>query len=145
MIYLLTFSLLLLTILVILIAIRQKFRIWILLLIIPFLIFNIGFSYHTINELWGYPKQGYPQGEVELLTHKIEKPNVYILVREQNGKARLYLIPYTKKTEEGLTGASQKMKKGQRMMMKNQGHNTQESKFEFYSWKPAESMPKEMR
>jgi hypothetical protein len=116
-----------------------------MLFIIPFLIFNIGFSYHTINELWGYPKEGYPKGEVELLAHKIEKPNVYILVREQSGKARLYLIPYTKKTEEGLNGASQKMKKGQRMMMKNQGHNTQESKFEFYSWKPAESMPKEMR
>ena len=145
MIYLLTASLLLLTILVILIAIRQKFRVWIMLFIIPFLIFNIGFSYHTINELWGYAKEGYPKGEVELLAHKIEKPNVYILVREQSGKARLYLIPYTKKTEEGLNGASQKMKKGQRMMMKNQGHNTQESKFEFYSWKPAESMPKEMR
>ena len=145
MIYLLTASLLLLTILVILIAIRQKFRVWIMVFIIPFLIFNIGFSYHTINELWGYPKEGYPKGEVELLAHKIEKPNVYILVREQSGKTRLYLIPYTKKTEEDLKGAGQKMKKGQRMMMKNQGHNTQESKFEFYSWQPAESMPKEIR
>lgn len=147
MIYLLTASLLLLTILVILIAIRQKFRVWIMVFIIPFLIFNIGFSYHTINELWGYAKQGYPQGEVELLAHKIEKPNVYIMVREQSGKTRLYVIPYTKKTEEDINGAGQKIKKGQRVMMKNKntGRDTQESKFEFYSWQPAESMPKEMK
>jgi hypothetical protein len=145
MIYLLTASLLLLAVLVIIIAIRQKFRVWIILFIIPFLIFNIGFSYHTLNELWGYPKEGYPKEEVELLAYKIEKPNVYIMVREQSGRTRLHLIPYSKKAEEDLEGAGKEMKKGQRMMMKNRGHDDQESRVEYYSWRPAESMPKEMR
>ena len=145
MIYLLTASLLLLTVLVIIITIRQRFRTWIVLLIIPFLVFNIGFSYHTVNELWGYAKQGYPREEVELLAYKIEKPDIYVMVREKNGKARLHLIPYTKKTEDDLNGAGREMKKGQRIMMKNRGHDIQESRVEFYSWRPAESMPKEMR
>ena len=143
MIYLLSASLLLLTILVLIMAVRQKFRLWIMLLIIPFLIFNIGFSYHTINELWGYPKQGYPENEVELLAYKVEKPTVYIMVREQSGRTRLYAIPYTKKTEEELDGAGQQIKKGQRMMIKNQGRkDDQESKLEVYSWQPSTSMPK---
>jgi hypothetical protein len=145
MIYLLTASLLLLTVLVVIITIRQRFRTWIILLIIPFLIFNIGFSYHTVNELWGYAKEGYPKEEVELLTYKIERPEVYIMVREQSGETRLYVIPYAKKTEEDLKGAVDEIKKGQRMMMKNRGHDVQESKIEFYRWRPAESMPKEMK
>lgn len=146
MIYLLAASLLLLTILVLIIVVRQKFRVWILVFIIPFLIFNIGFSYHTINELWGYPKQGYPAEEVELLAYKVEKPTVFIMVRERSGRTRLYAIPYTKKTEEELEGAGKQIKKGQRMMIKNQGRKVdQESKFELYSWKPADVMPKEMK
>jgi hypothetical protein len=146
MIYLLAASLLLLTILVLIIAVRQKFRVWILVFIIPFLVFNIGFSYHTINELWGYPKQGYPMEEVELLAFKVEKPTVFIMVREQSGRTRLYAIPYTKKTEEELESAGKQIKKGQRMMIKNKGRkDDQESKFELYSWKPADVMPKEMK
>ena len=146
MIYLLAASLLLLTILVLIISVRQKFRLWIMLFIIPFLIFNIGFSYHTINELWGYPKQGYPKEEVELLAYKVEKPTVFIMVREKSGRTRLYAIPYTKKTEEELEGAGKQIKQGQRMMIKNRGRkDDQESKFELYSWRPAESMPKELR
>lgn len=116
-----------------------------MLFIIPFLIFNIGFSYHTLNELWGYAKQGYPKGEVELLTYKIEKPEVYIMVREQTGKTRLHVIPYNKKTEEDLDGAGREIKKGQRIMVKNNGTENQQSKLEFYSWLPAESMPKEIK
>jgi len=145
MIYLLTFSLLILTVLVIIISIRQKFRTWIIVFIIPFLIFNIGFSYHTLNELWGYAKQGYPKGELELLAYKIEKPEVYIMVREQTGKTRLHVIPYNKKIEEDLDGAGREMKKGQRIMVKNNGTENQQSRLEFYSWLPAESMPKEIK
>lgn len=146
MIYLLTVSLLVLTILTITVAIRARFRTWMLLLLIPFLVFNIGFSYHTIRELWGYPVEGFPQDEVELLAYKVEQPNVFIMVREQDGKTRLYQIPYNKKAEEDLEGAGKAMKKGQRMMMKHQGReNEQESKVEFYSWRPSDVMPKEMK
>lgn len=145
MIYLLAASLLILTVLILIIAVRQRFKLWIMLFIIPFLIFNIGFSYHTINELWGYPKQGYPINEVELLTYKVEKPTVFIMVREKSGKIRLYAIPYTKKAEENLESAGREIKKGQRIMMKTHGRkDDQESKFELYSWKPADIMPKEM-
>ena len=145
MIYLLTASLLVLTILTLITAIRARYRTEIIVLLIPFLIFNIGFSYHTVKELWGYSVEGFPEDEVELMAHKVEQPNIFIMVRERNGKARLYEIPYTKKTEEQLEGAGKAMKRGQRMMMKPNGQRDQESKVEFYSWRPAESMPKEMR
>lgn len=145
MIYLLSASLLLLTVLTIVVSIRARFRIWIMLLLIPFLVFNIGFSYHTVKELWGYPVDGFPKNEVELLAFKVEQPNIFIMVREQGGKARLYQIPYTKKTEEQLDGAGKAMKRGQRMMVKPNGQKDQESRVEFYSWRPADVMPKEMK
>lgn len=146
MIYLLTASLLILTILTLITALRARSRTWIMLLLIPFLIFNIGFSYHTVKELWGYPVEAFPEGEVELLAYKIEQPNIFIMIREQDGQVRFHQIPYTKKREEQLDGAGKAMKKGQRMMMQRQGRkDDQESKVEFYSWRPAESMPKEMR
>ncbi len=143
MIYLLTSSLLVLAILVLVTAIKQRFRTWILIFIIPYLIFNIGFMYHTVKELWGYPVEAYPKGDVELLAYKIEQPNIIIVVRESSGKSRLHVIPYEEKTEEKIEGAGKNIKKGQRMMMKNLGDNDQESKLEFYSWNPADSMPKE--
>lgn len=145
MIYLLTASLLVLTVITLTVAIRARFRIWMMVFLIPFLIFNIGFSYHTVKELWGYAVEGFPKTEVELLTYKIEKPNVFITVRHDDGRVRLYQIPYEKKTEEQLDSAGKAMKKGQRMMMKNRGHKDQESKVEFYSWRPSDSMPKEMQ
>lgn len=142
MIYLLTFSLLLLTVLVLTIAISARYRIWILALIIPFLVFNIGFTYHTVQELWGYPVKGYPQGEVELLASKIEKPDVLIVVRYPDGRTRLHQIPYTKRDEEQLSSANRELRKGRRIMMNNRGQ-AQESRFELYPWKPSEMMPKE--
>lgn len=110
------------------------------------MIFNIGFSYHTVNELWGYPVKASPKTEVELLAYKIEKPNIFIMIREQDGQVRLHQIPYTKKNEEQLDSAGKAIKRGQRMIMKRQGReNDQESRVEFYSWQPAEFMPKEMK
>lgn len=146
MIYLLTLSLFILTILVLALAIKQKLKGLLLVFLIPFLIFNIGFTYHTIKEIWGYAVEDYPKSDVELLAYKIEQPNIIIVIREQTGLPRLYMIPYEKKHEEKLEGAGKAMKKGQRIMMKkNEGVNEQESNFELYSWKPAESMPKETK
>ena len=146
MIYLLTVSLLILTIVTVIVAIRIRFSTAIMVLLIPFLIFNIGFSYHTVKELWGYPVEGLPEDEVELIAYKVEQPNVFVMVRQQDGKTRLYMIPYTRKTEDQLEGAGKAMKRGQRMMMKDSnGDEGQDSKVEIYSWRPAESMPKEMR
>lgn len=142
MIYLLTASLLILAVLVLILAIRAKYRTWTLILIIPFLVFNIGFTYHTVQELWGYPVKGYPQGEVELLAAKIEQPNVLIVVRYPDGRSRLHQIPYTKQNEEQLLGANRELRKGRRIMMNNSGQ-TKESRFELYPWKPSEMMPKE--
>lgn len=142
MIYLLTASLLALTILTIITSIRARYRTWILILLIPFLVFNIGFTYHTIQELWGYPVKDYPKGEVELLAAKIEQPNVLIMVRYPDGRSRLHQIPYTKRDEEQLSGAAREIRQGRRVMMNNLGQN-QESRFELYPWKPSEMMPKE--
>lgn len=146
MIYLLTASLLILTVITIVVAIQSRLRSVIVILLIPFLVFNIGFSYHTIKELWGYPVEELPKDEVELLAYKVEQPNIFIMVREQSGKARLYQIPYTKKAEEQLDGAGKAMKRGQRMMMKRQGReHDQESRVEFYNWRPAEIIPKHLK
>lgn len=144
MIYMLTASLLLLTILVIITTIRSRLRTWMYVLIIPFLIFNIGFTYHSIKELWGYPVKGFPKYEVELLAFKIEQPNVYVMVREPSGSPRLYMIPYNKKEEEGLQSANRDMRKGVRVMMKG-SMEQEESRFEIYPWKPSEMMPKETK
>lgn len=145
MIYLLTATVFLMAVLIITVLIRQRFSGLLMAVLIPFLIFNTGFTYHTISELWGYAKTALPREEVELLAYKIQRPDIYIMVREQSGRVRLHQIPYTKNTEDDLNGAGQQIKQGQRVMMRTRGHDGPESRTEFYNWRPAEQMPKERR
>jgi hypothetical protein len=145
MIIFLTASLLVLAILVLAILIQQGWTKFLTLLLIPFLIFNIGFSWFTINELWGTPRLGLPAVKLELLHAAIRKPFIYILAVEPDSDKEpvLYKIPYSKQTEEKLAKAGKKLKKNQRVSIEQEGKPTHDTDgIKLYDWDHKAEMPK---
>lgn len=145
MIELLTLSLLLLTILVLAIIIKQKWSSVLSLILIPFLIFNIGFSWYTIDDLWGHPRHQFSKEEMEILTVIIKKPDIYLLAKGSTDVEPIfYKIPYTEKTEKALKEAQKRMKSGVRVMIKKfQGKENDNSEFKLYDWDHKNLLKKE--
>jgi hypothetical protein len=144
MLILLAISLIILTLFVIISLIRTKFNSIIIIIVTPFLLFNIGFGWHTINELWGSAKHGFPKEEVEIVAVHMAKPEIFVVIkRKEDQKIRLHAIPATKENEKRLSDAKEKIKKGQRMMAKGNDENNNDSQDVIvYKWNHMESLPK---
>jgi hypothetical protein len=144
MIILLAISLIILTVFVIISLIRTKFNTLIMVVITPFLLFNIGFGWHTINELWGSAKHGFPLQEVEIVSVHMAKPKIYIMIRrKETGEVRLHTIDSTKENEKRLSEAKEKIKNGQRMMAKaDKARSDEPQEIVVYKWNHLESLPK---
>ena len=142
MIYLLSVSIVLLFILTIIALWRSGFKHWSLWIIIPFLIFNLGFAWHSISSLLGYPYNGLPPSEHRLLHYIIAKPDIYILAQENNKEPRLYVFDYDPETAKKLTAAARDMDAGQNVVIKQQNKFNNESSLEFYNFQLQEHYPK---
>jgi hypothetical protein len=149
MIYLLTISLILLTVISILAVIKSDLKGWATAVIIPFLLFNVGFSWHTIESIKGEPALVELHGEMEFLFAVINRPTIYVLVREPGKEnPRYYAIPYSEKTANDMTKAMRSTKNGERMMVKaskgdgTAGERNPQQRFEFYRFQHEELMPK---
>ena len=143
MIILLAISLLILTLFVIVSLIRTKFNSIITIIITPFLIFNIGFGWHTINELWGSAKHGFPTEEVEIVAVHMSKPEIFVVIkRKETNAIRLHAIPATKENEKSLSDAKDKIKKGQKMMAKGDDSKNEPQDIKVYKWNHLENLPK---
>jgi len=134
MIILLTISLVTLSVLVLLIQIRYKTRSWLILLLVPFLLFNIGFSWHTVSDLLGKPRHSTIQDHSQFLYAVVSNRWIYLLVAEPDTPQPIYYkIPYSEKLEQQLNKANEKAKNGERVMLKK--NNTQDdSEYVFYNW-----------
>ena len=111
-------SLMAMAIVTIIAAIRLK-KNWIVFILIPLLVFNVGFSWHTIDKLWGTPRHGFPDVEVEIIAMKVNKPWAYFLVKEPNEEhPTLYMKPWTKELEKKMTEGQRKMKAGKKVVGK---------------------------
>ena len=148
MIYLLTVSLLILVILATMAIVKSKFNIILTATIIPFLIFNAGFSWHTISELRGSPRDGYPVGQVQLLYAAVQQPKIYLLVNHENEKSpTLYAIPYSEEDARKLAKAMGDIKDGQtvmaRLQNKDHGNNSNDQEMIYYRFNHEEQMPKD--
>ena len=145
MIYALAASLMLLSIIVIavLIALKSTAFKWVSYFIIPFLLFNIGFSWHTVNDLLGRATERLPEGQFEVLSVFTNKPFVYIVVREEGrDDPTFHKIPDTKQNRNKGAEAKELLKKG----IKIQGEfrpGEQTPGFEFYKWNHQAEMPKD--
>ena len=145
MIYALVASLILLTLMVIGLFITMRttpFK-WTSYFIIPFLLFNIGFSWHTIDDLLGRAAERIPQGQFELLAVFTEKPFIYVVVREEGTRdPTFHKIPDTKENRKKGAEAKELLKKGIKLQGKFKPGNLTPG-FEFYKWNHQAEMPKE--
>lgn len=144
MIILLSLSLFLLSIIVLILIIKLKWNNVVSLFLIPFLLFNIGFSWYTVNELWGQARNADPEENSEIMYVGVKKPWIYILVNDKENEVILYRIPYTKKMEEEAAKMRKELKKGQKLFIKPKENKSleQESHFEWYKWKHEQMLPK---
>lgn len=114
------------------------------MILIPFLLFNIGFSWYLVDDLWGRPRLGLPKHEVQFLNHSVAKPWIYIVIKDPNKEEPEFRkIPYNKDNEKKLSEAKSKTKAGQRVIVKEQQNNDETAEIKLYDWNHLDSMPKD--
>lgn len=145
MIFALSISLLLLTLLVLVMYIAShgtRLRSWIAYLVIPFLLFNIGFSWHTVHEIIGQATTRPPIGKFDIMAVSKGQGVLYIVVKEQDRDApTFHQIPDTKENRKEVEKAANLLKKNIRMqgeIVKNQNNQ----QFKAYKWDHQQAMPK---
>lgn len=143
MIYLLSVSIIVLFVLTVIALWRSGFKHWSLWIIIPFLIFNLGFSWYTISSLMGYPYHNTPPSEHQLLHFIVAKPNIYVLAKELNVEPRLYVFDYDEKTVKQLAEAKRQMQAGQRVMIDKKVRPDGNIELKFYNFSIQRVYPKD--
>lgn len=142
MIYLLSVSAVILFLLVIVAVWRSGFRHWSLWIIVPFLIFNLGFSWYSISSLLGYAYNSTPPSEHQLLHYIVAKPRIYVLTVGPKQEPRFYVFDYDPETAKRLSQAGQQIESGQRVMIKQDGLNSK-GPLEFYDFELQKAYPKD--
>jgi hypothetical protein len=141
MIYLLSLSTIVLFLLVIVALWRSGFKHWSLWIIIPFLVFNLGFSWYSISSLLGYPYANTPPSEHQLLHYIVAKPKIYVLAVGKGEDPRFYVFDYDPETAKKLSQAGREMESGQRVMIRENKLNSN-GKLEFYNFDIQQNYPK---
>jgi len=141
MLYLLTFSSIILFLLVFISLWKCNFRGWYNWILIPFLIFNLGFSWYTLLELKGWPYHSYPINEYIFIHGFENESHVYLILQDLNEEPRLYAIPYTEENSKRLQKGLQLAKQGYRVMIRNQPENP--TQLEFYEFSFQKKYPKD--
>lgn len=144
MIILLIASLFILSIIVIVLIIKLNWKSAVSLFLIPFLVFNIGFGWYTINKLWGQARQGKPEPHLQVVDVIVDKPWVYLLVKDKDKQYIFHKIPYNKETEKQAAKAQKQLKKGQKIFIDETKNKNleQQTHFEWYVWRHEQSLPK---
>ena len=145
MIFALSISLLLLTLLVIIMYIASrgtKLHSWVAYLVIPFLLFNIGFSWHTVNEILGQATTRSPVGKFDIMAVSKGQGVLYIVVKEQNrDEPTFHKIPDTEENRKQVEKAAKLLKKNVRMQGEIVNDQTTQQ-FKAYKWDHQQAMPK---
>lgn len=130
MIYILTATLLILAILTITTLMKLKSGSPMFWILIPILIFNIGFTWLTASELKGWPVYEMPPDNALFYSSISSKPHIYLLIKpEGHREPRLYSIPYTEENAKKVYRASEATKRGQRLVIKQN-----QDKLEFHQF-----------
>jgi len=141
MIYLLSLSIIVLFLLVIVAIWRSGFKHWSLWIIVPFLVFNLGFSWYSISSLLGYAYENTPPSEHQLLHFIVAKPKIYVLAVGKGEDPRFYEFDYDAETAKKLSQAGREMESGQRVMIRKDTLNSK-GKLEFYNFDIQQTYPK---
>ena len=145
MIFALSVSLLLLTLLVLVMYIASRgtrLHGWFVYLVIPFLLFNIGCSWHTVNEMLGHATTRYPNGKFDIMAVSKGDGFVYLVVKEQDSdEPTFHQLPDTEENKKEAERTERLLKKNIRM----QGEIVEErtkGQFKSYMWDHQQAMPK---
>ena len=115
--YLLITSMVILFILFIWISWCQGLRGTVLWFLIPFVLFNLGFSWHTLSELRGWPYHATPVADAQMLSAHVQKPWIYFVVQQVNQEPRLYAVPHTPERAKQAHQAQQRAAQGHQIMI----------------------------
>lgn len=118
MIYLLTVCIVILFMLVSWLVWRQGMRGMVWWFLVPFVLFNLGFSWHTVSELRGWPYHAVPHAESQMLYARVERPWIYFLVQQSGHEPRLYAVPYTPERAQQAQQAQSQAAQGQQIMIR---------------------------
>lgn len=142
MIYLLTATVILLFVLVFLALWRTGLQGWYAWLLIPFVIFNLGFSWHTVTELQGWPFNSTPATEKQFLYATADADHIYILAQAAGQRPRLYAVANTPETAQQVQAARAASERGEVVFVKPGGPSSQDP-LQFYQFDHVRAMPKE--
>jgi len=124
MIYVLTVSLLILTLLTITVLIKLKGNSPMFWVLIPILVFNVGFTWIVMSDLKGWPHQAMPPNDSVFYSSILSKPDIYLVAKPKDAKEpRFYAIPFTEENVKEIEKASKMTKRGQRVVIKQQKDN----------------------
>lgn len=144
MIFALSISLLMLTLLVLVMFIASrgtKLHGWFVYLVIPFLLFNIGFSWHTVHEMLGQATTRYPAGKFDIVSVSKVQDMLYIVVKEKDSdEPTFHKIPDTEENRKQADAVEKQLKKNVRMQGEFSGNTNQ---LKAYKWNHQQAMPKQ--
>ena len=143
MIYLLSASFILLFVLVIVSLWHSGVRHWSTWIIIPFLIFNLGFSWYSISSIMGYAYNGLPPTDHQMLYAVVSKPNIYVLAQGPQDAPRLYVFDYDEETARKVGQAAQQIASGQLVMTRRPSNINNQGGLEFYNFELQKQYPKD--
>ena len=119
---------------------RMEARLWLILLLAPWMLFSAGFGFLLYDKIKGYATEA-KVGESKLLYGKVVKPRIYLLVMAENGP-RLHVVPYSRNLEEQLEGAGRALREGRDMRVRNDDGESM-SGIELYEFDHKRAFPKD--
>lgn len=119
LLYLLIVSCLIIFIISVVTAWQQGRRSLLTWFMVPFVIFNIGFGWYTVEQLRGWPYHADPAENTELLYGHVTKQYIYLLVDLQDDGPRLYAIDFDAESAKQLQQALEAKQSGHRVMVKS--------------------------
>jgi len=119
---------------------RMEARLWLILLLAPWMLFSAGFGFLLYDKIKGYATEA-KVGESKLLYGKVVKPRIYLLVMAENGP-RLHVVPYSRNLEEQLEGADRALKEGRDMRVKPDDEDSQFG-IKIYEFDHKRALPKD--
>ena len=95
---------------------RMEARLWLILLLAPWMLFSAGFGFLLYEKIKGYATDN-KFDDAKLLYAKVIQPQIYLLVMSEDGP-RLHVMPYKKQLEEQLESANKAIKEGRDMRVR---------------------------
>ena len=121
--YLVAISFVLMSLVTVYSLIKLNTRLWIMLIVVPYLVFTTGFGFMVYNTLKGYATTEPIPAESEFLFGAVAQPKIYVLVNGDQG-LRLHVMPYSEFTRREVDRGNQLVEEGKKVQIETTGTST---------------------